>query len=1199
MADVARRSIGPVLPERHSSYAHSSALDDDAINRIRSLLVSRIGHHPSRKTCPSPEITCVPLNSYSKGLGLLLFDFEPETSQVDQSAEKAAPIELRKQGVGADNFDGPASQSKEYDLKDHPRFPSQPDPAEESHLRSGGSKPDRSSSFQDHLGHQDLVSQGIYSTENPDTESLSRSSTRSISMSSKRSATSRVPIYNFRTIAPSTSYGMNELSRSEILHVPGSYQPEVDMTTSQSPRSQSPPPKSGSLTEHHLPNSPQTHSKLDLNNHSQAVEALIKARDHDCGEIRSHSNQTLRKARSQTTLRYTTSTLQSNYTLSVLMTDSPSLAQAAEPILTLGTDHAPSLDEKEQISQFTNNRYDTTRRASPVSAETSKNLDGANASPVIDSVLLPLTYLLPPPRDTVFHPKSSNSDLATATSPSDSKVLDNGDKEKSDSVTFGEHASRGTRSDQMRFPPPFEFSDNKDSANDENRLPRTPPISSSGKRQNSDNTVHRVNPIRNSNTDGDGNAELKPHWIRQLISSASTNFTRQGQPNLTARPSHSVSYATSDAIRQCLKRSPSRDDIISPAIPDEKLIFPQAKSTESFTKAIQDLESLLKEALFIARRATDSDDRVLDHSAPSYPVGHDTISQFGVNTSHSSYESLNSNSSFSSCSGGPDEEENYATVQPQFSSTGGISQSALTKSKHDGIHLARSTIVNESPQPFTAHDWALNKQPSQTLNWQPQKSQDVFSPRTPDSLRVPWKRQRRLTAREDQRSASIASGAGTQQGISGCQRPFIQQRTSSARLGSQQVMDYQLSKMHSLGENVEGDDQIFKLRPLELQHRTKPQYMMGGRVRGYSFRSGKEESLKGRAPSQYDPGTHVQDPAYQGRGSIKRGYSLTGRRHWSLREAQGFSLRQAHRRAPLARDWSTSRKRYVAIVTCVNTALMGFIVGIYAGEVPAIQYAIADEHHYTIMGNVGFFIGLATTTAFLWPLPLLHGRKPYTLAAFAILLPLQFPQAMAVEKPRSPYVATFRVALLLSRAVSGIIMGFANINFKTTLLDLFGASLQSAHPHQEMVDTNDVRRHGGGMGVWLGIWTWCSIGSIGVGFFIGAMVISGLNVAWGFWLTIILTAFALLLNVLVPEVRRSPYRRSTAEVRDGGDVSRRVARGEIKMHLDSTGPIWWWEEVAAGHRLCLRLLKQPGFAILSLYMGWIYGQIVMVIMVCR
>ena len=175
-------------------------------------------------------------------------------------------------------------------------------------------------------------------------------------------------------------------------------------------------------------------------------------------------------------------------------------------------------------------------------------------------------------------------------------------------------------------------------------------------------------------------------------------------------------------------------------------------------------------------------------------------------------------------------------------------------------------------------------------------------------------------------------------------------------------------------------------------------------------------------------------------------------------------------------------------------------------------------------------------------------------------------------------------------------MGFGNIGFITTLLDLFGASPQSGNPHQETVNVNDVRRHGGGMDVWLGI-TFSATGSIGIGFLIGAGLISRLDVSWGYWIAIILNVTVLVLNVLTPEVRRSAYRRSMAEVRKGTDVSRRVARGEIKMHLESTGPIWWWEEVIAGHVLAARMLKQPGFVVLAFYLCWIYGQVVLATMV--
>lgn len=177
----------------------------------------------------------------------------------------------------------------------------------------------------------------------------------------------------------------------------------------------------------------------------------------------------------------------------------------------------------------------------------------------------------------------------------------------------------------------------------------------------------------------------------------------------------------------------------------------------------------------------------------------------------------------------------------------------------------------------------------------------------------------------------------------------------------------------------------------------------------------------------------------------------------------------------------------------------------------------------------------------------------------------------------------------------GFVLGFSTMNFHATLTDLFGASLMSGNPHQEVVDKFDVRRHGGGMGVWIGIWTFCFTGSIGIGFLIGAAVINSLNPSWGFYICIVIIAVVLVLNVLCPEVRRSAYRRSVAEVRSGSDVSRRVARGEIMMHRVKDGPRWWGQEVYHGVLLSLEMLRQPGFAVMAVYTGWIYAQVVLII----
>lgn len=325
---------------------------------------------------------------------------------------------------------------------------------------------------------------------------------------------------------------------------------------------------------------------------------------------------------------------------------------------------------------------------------------------------------------------------------------------------------------------------------------------------------------------------------------------------------------------------------------------------------------------------------------------------------------------------------------------------------------------------------------------------------------------------------------------------------------------------------------------------------------------------------------------------------LNGCRHVDVKGSHNFNVYDTWRHQPNARDWEVSRKRFAATIACINTALIGIIVGIYAGEVPAIQYVIVDLGHSTILGNVVLYLGLAIPTLLLWPLPLMHGRKPYTIMALATALCLQIPQGIAVSSFRSPYVSTYRKILLLSRAVSGIALGFVNMNLQATLLDLFGASLQSGNPHQEVVDLYDVRRHGGGMGLWLGLWSWCSVGSISIGFFIGTLIVDNADVSWGFWISLMLMMVVLLINVIGPEVRRSAYRRTVAEVMgDEGHINR-VSRGEIKMHLKSAGPYWWGEEVKAGMELCWKMFQQPGFAVLAIYTGWAYAHFTLILMVC-
>lgn len=746
--------------------------------------------------------------------------------------------------------------------------------------------------------------------------------------------------------------------------------------------------------------------------------------------------------------------------------------------------------------------------------------------------------------------------------------------------------------------------------------------------------------------DSDGEPQApRSTWVQNLLGRSSTAAGRE-MPTMTARPSQLREHEGRTNTMPLLHRISAVSDENVPhdeanfaeSVKDLEFRRKHNQNEESFARAIVNLESLLQEALSIAHQAAGngengndssrrhdaapgalddslnvnpppvlsspvagSDDDHID-ATPKQIVSTDDHTDEGTHRPKQDTKGIFHQSDVVIVEP-PNEEQNRGHFKKARDATPypGVTRNASIIPPTNGEPAAKQPSAHgqlllvpgqSSAEPSLARvqtiskDWALVKRQPTIRDDGPGKIPSL--PRQPTAIQAPLKKQHTFL---DRNSKPLSAGLANQQ------RPPLRSRRHSTHLRIEQDHEgsteaYEMEKIGSFSsdfeqynfksdlEDGEGTRYNSKRPPRSLSESKSPDIEMDKR---------RESTVSPLPETRFD----LQD-----QGPIKQGSIRKGRRsHFSIKEPHGFSLSRSHRRAPIARDWSTSRKRWTAVIACLSTALIGLIIGIYAGEVPAIQYAIVDEHHYTILGNVVFFIGLAITTSLFFPLPLLHGRKPYTLAALAILMPLQFPQALSVNQQRTPTVATYRVGILLSRTVAGLVMGFANINFLATLLDLFGASLQSSNPHQEMVDVNDVRRHGGGMGMWLGIWTWCFIGSIGVGFFIGAVIISGLDVSWGFWITIIFTAAVLILNVLAPEVRRSTYRRSLAEVRNGGEVSHRIARGEMKMHLDATGPIYWWEEITAGLRLCGRMLKQPGFVVLSFYLGWIYGQIVMVIVV--
>lgn len=1338
MAEVARLIEAPLKPEHYSDHTFSR-VDEDLSSRIRSLLAARDGHHPPKGPCPSPDFDHSAYDPDGDHPYYPSTNPRSDSFSVAKTIAKLALLEPQFPTIIPSGYDGPSGQIESFDMEGSHEHPSQLKSDQDTTFGRQDATKSKAPAGLSSLASEVQNGRAHRRSDGSSTLPTVDSPSRAVSISSKRSTRSPMPVYALRTVPPHSSHLAEAALKPEVQNMPGSFQRESQTST---PRGFQTPLETfdpRSISEHPVAEPTHTYLEPAPPMHSRAVEALTKARGLDSLDSILYSRSLLRREPSLSTLGSTTSTAQSYRPPSKLFVGQSNVSEVAEPVMTPGSDEGNRYSEgftplPRSIGRKNSTDRKTEAGSSGAHTENSKAKDNdsvardfpatadslgpplpdllARLPPVTEVIVdglddhqlpvkladssetLSLATDLPSRRTAVLYsPEVDKSSVDPSSAAHRATGLDNSEEAKKPVREIGLVLGRDahTKSAPGRRPSPGSAlselsvislrsgsqmpvlgsstpSGKDDAAEKVSRMRKSPSLPSLRNSESSGQS-DEIRLLQKSSTTGRAKPEPKEHWIRTLLAPGQGNSPKKSPANLTARPSRRPSSSANPAKRRLSEKpfmeiqsstfeEPKDPFYLNAASSEEKTNkYQDQKRAANFKGVIQDLEKLLKEALFVARDATDSS----SHKCSPMPPGHPFLD-------NSSLKSINHADNLSSLTASPDMKDSDTTIPPpaiadsesrkeshfvknsngttypgrSVAPTRHLSIAPAFRTSNDGIkgesvkdkifdsqaispsdvelvvsHPSQKTqriiaepigtsvqLNNADDSLASSHvqDWAFATQslPKSELNPRGNLSS---MPRQPDQIQPPLKEQNGFVMREHKPSLGAAPGKSAYAYRSGRPGPVIQPRTSSVGLRSTPAPKgpSELPILPASDEDFDDDIQMTALQPSGRQYRTDTQYTLAsnrsGPARIPNYNRNVVYPLEDTISSLREPDIGLNDLSPQEQGPLSKGYSLKNRRHFSIREGRGFSLSRSHRRAPIARDWSKSRKRYVATVTCINTALMGLIIGIYAGEVPAIQYAIVDEHHYTILGNVVFFVGLAVSTALFWPLPLLHGRNPYTRAALALLLPLQFPQALSVGTARSPYVATYRVGLLLPRAISGIIMGFANVNFKTTLLDLFGASLQSSNPHQEMVNIDDVRRDGGGMGIWLGIWTWCSIGSIGVGFLIGAAIINGLDVSWGFWITIILTAFTLILNVLVPEVRRSAYRRSMAEVRSGREVSRRIARGEIKMHIDSTGPIWWGEELAAGYKLCLRMLKQPGFFIISFYIGWIYGQIVMVIVV--
>jgi hypothetical protein len=152
-----------------------------------------------------------------------------------------------------------------------------------------------------------------------------------------------------------------------------------------------------------------------------------------------------------------------------------------------------------------------------------------------------------------------------------------------------------------------------------------------------------------------------------------------------------------------------------------------------------------------------------------------------------------------------------------------------------------------------------------------------------------------------------------------------------------------------LAQTASRDHVDFVVRPLiarghsrgRSRRRKESSSETGGRRRHRrNFRNSDHTSRRRSRSRRHQCSSYDQtDPSFDEEDIPIRRHHATGfRQHkheLSVRDQihhHTFGIHRNHRRQPIARNWSTGKKRITATIACINTALLGIIVGIYVSS---------------------------------------------------------------------------------------------------------------------------------------------------------------------------------------------------------------------------------------------------------------------------
>lgn len=408
-----------------------------------------------------------------------------------------------------------------------------------------------------------------------------------------------------------------------------------------------------------------------------------------------------------------------------------------------------------------------------------------------------------------------------------------------------------------------------------------------------------------------------PHneWVRQLVRRVSIKKDPQeSTTHLTARLARTSRPLKATDMNA--KPSTSQADDVTPTANLELKADTHLDASEPFSQAINDLEGLLDEALLIAKQAAERKDIT------------DPLTSLGDSDAVKRHFS-----------------EHGDTHIPGHRRVSSLELIALSRPSNEQVSVSESDEsladvedngeVQTHPEPQKP-EHAMSEMQTRLDVSEPHHRLLTGSDEPPLELNIP------LADRTD----------GEPRCIDWAPSP-LHHREVSHQLGADQSKFKSRRKSGPFPSGIDGHISSVRFYDFSSLNLSANQEQVGGSPAQPVSDHGKSVNLAGARPQRPGlrvllsnhsessqlrsrrPGTVTEEEEgltsdVNGQREEKRERnrtSLKNRRHVSLRDTRAF--RKLRRQHPIARDWSSSRKRFVALIVCINTAFLGFIVGIY------------------------------------------------------------------------------------------------------------------------------------------------------------------------------------------------------------------------------------------------------------------------------